>query len=156
MPAAMPAANGATWPCFHGARRDNIAADTGLIQAWPQDGPKLLWTVSGIGHGYSSVSIAEGRIFTAGMIDRQTHVTAMDLTGKKLWQRLNGQSWQALERQPWAVSYAGSRGTPTVEGETVYHLSEMGSLTAFDVRTGEQRWHIDVLKTFNAERQVDM
>jgi outer membrane protein assembly factor BamB len=122
------------------------------MQAWPQDGPKLLWTASGIGHGYSSISIDGGRIFTAGMIDRQTYVTAMDLTGKKLWQRLNGQSWQASQRQPWAVSYAGSRGTPTVDGKTVYHLSEMGSLTAFDARTGEQRWHVDALKTFDAER----
>ena len=152
MPAAVLAADGATWPCFHGPRRDNIAIDTGLLQAWPQAGPELLWTASDIGHGYSSVSIAAGRIFTAGMIDRQTYVTAMDLTGKKLWQRLNGQSWQASERQTWAMSYSGSRGTPTVDGETVYHLSEMGRLTAFEVRTGQERWHMDVLKNFSAER----
>ena len=152
LPVAVSADSGTTWPCFHGPRRDNIAVEIGLMQAWPQDGPKLLWTASGIGHGYSSVSIDGGRIFTAGMIDRQTHVTAMDLTSKKLWQRLNGQSWQASERQSWAVSYAGSRGTPTVDGETVYHLSEMGSLTAFDARTGGQRWRVDVLKAFDAER----
>jgi outer membrane protein assembly factor BamB len=152
LPVVSLSADGTDWPCFHGAGRDNISADTGLMQAWPQDGPKLLWTASGIGHGYSSASIAGGRIFTAGMIDRQTHVTAMDMTGKKLWQRLNGQSWQASERQPWAVSYAGSRGTPTVDGDAVYHLSEMGSLTAYDARTGGQRWRVDVLKTFDAER----
>jgi outer membrane protein assembly factor BamB len=140
------------WPCYHGARRDNRALDTGLLQDWPADGPKLLWTASGLGNGYSSVSIAEGRIFTAGMIDRQTFVTAMDLTGARLWQRINGQSWQASEQQRWAVSYAGSRGTPTVDGNTVYHLSEMGALTAFDVRSGEQRWRMDVLETFDAQR----
>lgn len=152
MPAAVLVADGATWPSFHGPRRDNLAPDTGLMQAWPQAGPELLWTASGIGHGYSSVSIAAGRIFTAGMIDRQTYVTAVDLTGKKLWQRLNGQSWQASEQQTWAMSYSGSRGTPTVDGETVYHLSEMGSLSAFDARTGQERWRVDVLKTFDAER----
>ena len=152
LPVVSLSADGMDWPCFHGAGRDNISADTGLMQAWPQEGTKLLWTASGMGHGYSSVSIAGGRIFTAGMIDRQTHVTAMDMTGKKLWQRLNGQSWQASERQPWAVSYAGSRGTPTVEEDTVYHLSEMGSLIAFDARTGGQRWRVDVLKEFDAER----
>jgi len=145
-------AEAANWPCFHGPMRNNIAADTGLMQTWPQDGPKLLWMASGIGHGYSSVSISAGRIYTAGMIDRQTHVTAMDMSGKRLWQRLNGQSWQASERQSWAVSYAGSRGTPTVDGDTVYHLSEMGSMSAFDAETGRQRWHVDVIKVFNAER----
>jgi outer membrane protein assembly factor BamB len=152
MSAVVFAADDATWPSFHGPRRDNISNDTGLIQNWPQAGPELLWTASGIGHGYSSVSITEGRIFTAGMIGRQTYVTALDLNGKQLWQRLNGQSWQASERQTWAVAYAGSRGTPTVGGETVYHLSEMGRLTAFDARTGQERWHVDVLKTFDAER----
>ncbi|UCG47819.1 MAG: PQQ-like beta-propeller repeat protein [Phycisphaerales bacterium] len=140
------------WPCFHGARRDNLAIEKGLRQSWPQEGPGLLWTASGIGHGYSSVAVAAGRIFTAGMIDKQTYVTALDLDGRPLWQRLNGQSWQASERQPWAVPYAGSRGTPTVDGRSVYHLSELGRLTAFDVRTGDQRWHVDVMQSFAAER----
>jgi len=138
-PAAALAVDDASWPSFHGPRRDNIAIDTGLRQAWREAGPKLLWTVSGIGHGYSSVSIAAGRIFTAGMIDGQTYVTAMDPAGKKLWQRLNGQSWQASERQTWVMPYSGSRGTPTVGGETVYHLSEMGRRTAFDVRIGQEQ-----------------
>ena len=152
MPAVSLAADGPAWPCFHGPRRNNIALDTELMRTWPPDGPKLLWTAPGIGHGYSSVSIAGGRIFTAGMIERQTHVTAMDMTGRKLWQRLNGESWQASDRQPWAVSYAGSRGTPTVDGDTVYHLSELGRLTSFDVQTGGQRWNVDVISTFKADR----
>jgi len=70
-----------------------VAALAGDNMAWPQDGPELLWTAPGIGHGYSSVAIVGGRIFTAGMIDKKTYVTDLDLTGKKLWQRLNGQSW---------------------------------------------------------------
>ena len=152
MPVAALAGDKMAWPCFHGPRRDNLATETGLMQVWPKDGPELLWTASGIGHGYSSVAITGGRIFTAGMIDKQTHVTALDLTGKKLWQRLNGQSWQASQRQPWAVPYAGSRGTPTVDGDTVYHLSELGRLTAFDVDTSNELWHIELLKTFEAER----
>ena len=141
-----------TWPCFHGPQRNNLSTDTGLMQAWPQEGPELLWTTSGIGHGYSSVAIVGERIFTAGMIDKQTYVTALDLNGKQLWQRLNGKSWEASERQPWAVPYAGSRGTPTVDDDTVYHLSELGRLTVFDIHTGEERWHKELLETFNAER----
>jgi outer membrane protein assembly factor BamB len=152
MPTVIFAAEDTTWPSFHGSRRDNISHETGLLHAWPQTGPELLWTASGIGHGYSSVSIVAGRIFTAGMIGKQTYVTALDMNGKQLWQRLNGESWQASKRQTWAVAYAGSRGTPTVDGETVYHLSEMGRLTAFDIQTGQERWHVDVLKTFAAER----
>jgi len=149
---AALAGDNKTWPCFHGPRRDNLSSDTGLLQSWGQDGPKLLWTASGIGHGYSSVAIVAERIFTAGMIDKQTYVTSLDLEGKQVWQRLNGQSWEASERQPWAVPYAGSRGTPTVYGDTVYHLSELGRLASFDLKTGKERWHVELLKTFEAER----
>ncbi|MFC1636610.1 PQQ-binding-like beta-propeller repeat protein [Planctomycetota bacterium] len=152
VPVAALAGDQTSWPCYHGARRDNLSADTGLMQAWPEEGPKLVWTASGIGHGYSSVAIAGGRIFTAGMIDRQTYVTALDMMGKPVWQRLNGQSWQASKRQSWAVPYAGSRATPTVDGQTVYHLSELGRLAALDRRTGKERWNVELLKTFNAER----
>jgi len=140
------------WPCFHGPRRDNLSAETGLLQAWPDEGPRLLWTNSDIGHGYSTVAIAGGRIFTAGMIKKQTYVTALDMDGRKLWQSLNGQSWEASARQSWAVPYSGSRGTPTVDGEVVYHLSELGRLAAFDIETGKEQWNLELLKSFEAER----
>ena len=142
----------AGWPCFHGPQRDNLSTETGILQAWPDDGPALLWTNSDIGHGYSTIAIAAGRIFTAGMINKQTYVTALDLDGKKLWQSLNGQSWQASERQTWAVPYAGSRGTPSADGESIYHLSELGRLAAFDIETGKERWNLELLKSFEAER----
>ena len=140
------------WPCFHGSNRDNLSVETELLQAWPEDGPELLWNASGIGHGYSTVSISNGRIFTAGMIDKQTYVIALDMSGKKLWQKLNGQSWQATERQSWAVPYAGARATPTVDGDTVYHFSDLGRLTAFDVQSGKEKWYVDTIETFKAER----
>jgi outer membrane protein assembly factor BamB len=34
----------------------------------------------------------------------------------------------------------------------VYHLSELGRLTAFDVRNGGEKWHIEIMKTFDAQR----
>jgi len=152
VPVSVWAGEESGWPCFHGPRRDNISAETGLLQIWPDDGPKLLWTNSDIGYGYSTVSIAADRIFTAGMIEKQTFVTALDLAGRKLWQSLNGRSWQASERQTWAVPYAGSRGTPTVDGESVYHLSELGRLAALDIETGKEQWRLDLLEAFEAER----
>jgi outer membrane protein assembly factor BamB len=34
----------------------------------------------------------------------------------------------------------------------VYHLSELGRLTAFDTETGKERWNLELLKSFEAER----
>lgn len=141
-----------SWPCYRGVERDNKSAETGLMQAWPKEGPPLLWTAPDLGHGYSSVAVAGGRIFTSGMTDKKTFVVALDPSGKQLWRRQNGESWQATRQQSWAVPYSGARGTPTVDGDTVYHLSEMGRLAAFDVATGDERWHVDLIETFKAPR----
>jgi len=140
------------WPCFHGPNRDNRSHETNLLDAWPEEGPTLLWQTSGIGHGYSSVAVTDRHIFTAGMIEKDTHLVALDLDGHILWQRLVGESWQASDRQRWAVPYAGSRATPTVDRETVYFLSELGKLVAFDINQGDERWSIDISGTWEADR----
>jgi outer membrane protein assembly factor BamB len=85
-------------------------------------------------------------------VERDTFVAAMDLSGKRLWRKEAGEAWQPSERQRWAVRYDGSRATPTVDGETVYYLSELGWLNAFEAATGKLRWRRDVLKDFHARR----
>jgi len=152
-PAAPPDLRATDWPCFHGRNRENRPTETGLLTAWPPDGPERIWTAEGLGRGYSSVAVSGDRIFTAGMVDKTTHVIALDRTsGTILWRKSNGPSWEASREQPWAISYAGSRGTPTVDGDTVYHLAEMGDLRAFDAKTGAVIWHVDLLRVFAAGR----
>ncbi|MBN2001213.1 PQQ-like beta-propeller repeat protein [candidate division KSB1 bacterium] len=140
------------WPCFHGSDRKNLSRDTGLLTTWPEKGPELLWVAGGLGQGYSSVAVAGDRIFTAGKIDKETHVVAISYDGDILWQRAAGESWQASERQRWAITYAGSRATPTIDDGTVYFLSELGHLIALDAESGEQRWALNCADTFEAEK----
>jgi len=137
------------WPCFHGMDRQNKSAETGLLNSWPANGPGLLWTISGLGEGYSSVSIGGGLIFTGGWIDKQTYLFAFDLNGKPLWKKPNGDAWSVTVS--WASSYNGPRSTPTYENGTVYHLSENGRLTAFRSKDGTVLWTRDLPKEFNAE-----
>jgi outer membrane protein assembly factor BamB len=136
------------WPCFHGANRDNKSRETGLLRSWPEGGPKLLWTASRLGKGYSTVSVAGGLIYTAGMVRRQTYVLALDLDGRRKWWKLNGRSWQSTMRH--AVRYDGARSTPTYDEGRVYHLSEQGRLAALDAATGEEAWGLDLFRRFDA------
>ena len=108
MAAASTSDTEATWPCFHGSKRDNRSTAKDLLQRWPHGGPRLLWTAAGIGHGYSSVAVTADRLVTAGMIEKKTYVIALDMKGKMLWKTLNGHSWEASQQQPWAVPYSGS------------------------------------------------
>jgi len=54
------------WPQFHGPRGDNLSTDTGLMKRWPAAGRDSFGQRRDR-HGFSSVVLAEGRIYTAGM-----------------------------------------------------------------------------------------
>jgi len=131
------------WPRFLGPRGDNIAADTGLLKQWPKQGPTLIWTAKGMGEGFSSVTLANGRIFTAGNRDDQTLVTALDMEGKILWQTPNGPAWTG--------SHPGTRGTPTIDGDRVYHESPLGQLVCLEAATGRIVWTRNILEDFEAK-----
>ena len=65
-PAVRNAAVDAPWPQFRGPNRDGLSTEKGLLESWPAEGPKLLWTATGMGEGYSSVSVAGGLVLTMG------------------------------------------------------------------------------------------
>ena len=138
----------AGWPCFHGINRDNKSTETGLLKSWPDGGPELLWSASGLGEGYSSVAVAGGLIYTAGIVGNQTYVFAFDLNGKPVWKKPNGPAWKV--EVSWASSYNGPRSTPTYDNGIVYHLSEAGRLTAYRSGTGDAIWSKDMVKDFGA------
>ncbi|MBN1290623.1 MAG: PQQ-like beta-propeller repeat protein [Candidatus Latescibacteria bacterium] len=137
------------WPCFHCIDRSNKSTESDLLKKWPEEGPKLLWSVAGLGEGYSSVAIANGFVFTAGKKENQTYVFAYDLKGKLIWEKPNGQSWSTT--MSWAKTYTGPRSTPTYNDGVVYHLGETGRLTAFDHKTGTEIWFINLQEKFDAQ-----
>lgn len=133
----------ASWPRFHGPQGTNLSPETGLLRRWPEGGPRLLWTAQGIGDGFATVAIADGRIYTAGNRNNQTVITALDADGRILWQVPNGGAWTGA--QP------GSRGTPTIEGDRLYHESPLGDVVCLDAKSGQQIWSLNILETFGAE-----
>jgi len=123
------------WPCFHGPRRDSICLETGLLQEWPEGGPTLLWNLEGLGRGYSTVSISNGRLFTMG--DRK----AADGTQKQYVQAYDLDTRQELWATPIGPPHRdGPRCTPTVDGELLYALGTSGDLVCLQTATGELRW----------------
>ena len=124
----------ADWPQFRGVNRDAQSAERGLLQQWPEGGPKLAFEVKGMGVGYSSVSIQNGRLFTMGDIGRDQFVIAVSLDKKAVqWKTRIGAAW--TEDQ-----YAGARGTPTADGELIYAIGTEGDLMALESATGKVRW----------------
>ena len=136
----------ASWPEFHGPGRTNISAEKDLLTRWPEDGPPLVWKYSGCGRGYSGVTIAEGKIFTAGDFGDEEMILALDLDGKLLWKAPNGAAWQGAS--------PGSRTMPTYDEGTLYHMNPLGRLAAYDAGSGAERWNVDLQAEFDAKCSV--
>jgi len=60
--------------------------ETGLLKEWPTDGPKQVWKKA-LSGGFSSVVVAEGKLFTQTKERNQEVVLCLDAaTGKEIWQ----------------------------------------------------------------------
>ena len=71
------------------------------------------------------------------------------LKENSVWKKLNGQAWSTTAC--YASSYTGARSTPTYDSGILYHLGELGRLTAFNAKTGEVIWQRELMKDFDAE-----
>ena len=135
----------ADWPQWRGPGRDGVSPETSLLKSWPAAGPKLVWKATGLGEGYSSFSVAAGRLYTQGQRAGVQYVMAFDVaTGKKLWEVENGQAYEERRGN-------GPRGTPTIDGDRLYALAADGSLSCLENRTGKKIWGFNIVTKYNGE-----
>ncbi len=131
---------------WRGNERNGIYNEENLLDKWPENGPELLWSVKGIGEGYSSASVTEDGIFLTGLIDTIEYVTALDLNGNQLWQTAFG--------HPWTASFAASRSTPTVVNGNIYVVSGQGHMACLNSKTGDIVWKLDAYHKFEGEMDL--
>ena len=135
---SVPTNNPSEWLAFRGADGNSKSTDTGLLQQWPDGGPRLLWQVNFIGYGYSGVSVSGDRIYTSGYVTRNgealTMIFCLDLDGNLIWENDNGPALADRRRYP------GTRGTPTIAGDFIFDISPFGQITCFNAMTGEIIW----------------
>jgi outer membrane protein assembly factor BamB len=164
------------WPQWRGPNGDAISTETGLLKEWPAKGPKLLWNTKdvnpkhSVGVGVSSVSIANGKLFTMGdLLDKNPAPKAKEApkdapkgkdkkdapnvtgdsfvfcfdadTGKEIWRTKVG----AIFRNP---NSSGTRCTPTVDGDKLYVLTPHGVLVCMTAAEGSILWEKNIQKEF--------
>lgn len=141
------------WPTFRGADRTGVARDTGLLKAWPSDGPELVWAAKGAGKGYSSVAVAAGRVYTLGnglstASDDDEYLTCFDASnGKQIWASKTGPAINDRRRASWG----SSRSTPTVDADRVYVVTPEGKLVCVST-AGKELWRVDFKKDFGGKK----
>ena len=149
-PGTSAARSGADWPQFRGPDRNGISPQTGLISAWPADGPKRLWTAA-VGTGYSSVAVSRGKAYTTGNVNGTDTVFCLNaLTGAGVWKYSCPAAATAWDSQ--AKSYPGTRATPTVDGTRVYTFSLDAQLHCLDAESGKPIWKKDLLAEYKPRK----
>jgi len=130
------------WPQWMGPDLTGVSAESGWSTKWPADGLQPAWTKD-VGTGFSSVSVAGGRIFTMGHSDGKETVWCLDeASGDEIW----ACSYEAKLN---ANLYEGGPGaTPTVDGDRVYSLSIDGRLLCLNVANGDRVWEVDLKAEF--------
>ena len=131
------------WPQWRGPNRDGVSTETGLLKQWPPKGPSAVWSISNLGRGYGAPAILGDRIFVQGTRGGKSGVFCLNrATGAMLWFRALGQD---LDQD----KGGGPRGTPTVEGDRLYALSEDGDLACLRAADGSVSWTRNILKDFD-------
>jgi outer membrane protein assembly factor BamB len=136
------------WPGWRGPDRTGVSAEKGLLAAWPPVGPKLLWSVTGLGGGYASPAVVGGRIFVMGSRDGDEYVHARSAKdGKPLWSAKVGKV--GPNRGP---NYPGPRSTPALQGGRLWALGSDGDLVCLRTEDGQQVWRKHLERDFQGAR----
>lgn len=138
------------WTQWRGPQRDGHAATQMLAQAWPESGPSMKWETAKLGRGYSSMSIADGRLFTMGSDDQNCFAICLDSqTGEVIWK---SNVSRAGGNNDYNIGWgSGPRSTPTVDGDQVFVLSDIGVVAALNRDTGDVLWSVDLVKKYGGE-----
>ncbi len=123
---------------WRGENRDGVYHEVGLMKKWPDGGLKMLWHYDQLGEGYSSVSIANDKIYVNGMRDgQQGWLHVFDLNGKLLGQVNYGKEWKG--------NYSGARGAVTVSEGLIFVESGFGVLYCLIEGSLEVLWKKDLV-----------
>ncbi len=122
------------WPHLRGPNYDAVSAETGLVEAWPEGGPPVLWARE-LGQGYSGFVAVGGRVYTQFQTRTGQYVIALDAdSGEEVWRRRVDWPWQP------AGAYPGPYATPTWHGGRLYYATPAGLVGCLDADDGSTVW----------------
>jgi outer membrane protein assembly factor BamB len=136
------------WPGWRGPDRTGVSAEKGLLATWPKEGPKLLWSVTGLGGGYASPAVVGGRCFVLGSKGGDEYVRALSVKdGKPLWAVKIGKVGENT-----GPNYPGPRGTPTIQAGRLWALGSDGDLVCLHTEDGKLLWRKHLERDFQGVR----
>ena len=158
---AQSAARADDWPQWLGPRRDAIWRESGIIEKFPKDGPKIRWRQK-IGEGYAGPAVAAGKVYITDRVLPDGTTNPKNPFGRSrtkgnervlcLDEATGNILWKHEYDCPYEVSYAsGPRCTPLVDGDRVYTLGTMGDLLCLSTKDGKVLWSKNFPKDYKCD-----
>ena len=154
------------WPQWMGPNRDDVWAETGILRAFPKDGPKVLWKVH-VGGGYAGPAVACGKVYVVDKVLKPGTVEPKDpfaankahLLADERVLCLNAATGKEIWKHEYPVTYqiqypAGPRCTPLVHEGRVYTLGAMGDLFCLSADSGQVVWAKNFPKDYGVKPPV--
>jgi outer membrane protein assembly factor BamB len=139
------------WPQWLGADRENRSKDTGLLQSWPEGGPKRVWRADGLGASFGAISVVAGRLYLLGDLEDACYLFALDEKDARIvWKTRVGPPRNTEKNMGWQ----GPRTTPTVDDDRIYVMSEPGDLVCFETASGKEVWRKSMVKDLQGEHSI--
>jgi outer membrane protein assembly factor BamB len=135
--ATPPPAPAVAWTQWGGPRRNFQTEATGLKDAWPTSGPRVVWKRA-LGEGYSAPVVEGGALFTMyGKRGEEVVLAANAETGQALWEHPSPMSFVS---DAGAEMGNGPYASPLIVGDRLFTAGVAGKLQCFDKRTGKLLW----------------
>ena len=159
------------WPQWLGTNRDAVWSEDGILEQFPEEGPRLRWTTK-LGAGYSGPAVAKGRVFVMdrlmpaldpakarllhdGPPPRNVNFIRKLLPGSERLICLSESDGKMIWAHEWDCPYTtvaayaiGPRATPTVDGDRVFALGAEGNLLCLSAKNGSVIWMRDFKKDY--------
>lgn len=145
----VPTTPAADWPQWRGPQRNGATPETGLLQAWPADGPPLVWQRTDLGSGYAAPVVVGDRLYVLANegLENEFARALATADGRTLWTTRLGK----VGRPDQKPNFPAARSTPTVDGELLYALGSDGDLACLETATGRVRWRKNLQTDFGGK-----
>jgi len=135
------------WPQFLGPARNGVYAGGELAEAWPKDGPPIVWQKQ-VGQGFSGPVVAARKLILFHRLnDRETVECLEAATGKSIWSF----DYPTAYRDDFGFD-EGPRATPAIAEGRVYTFGAEGVLCCLDLATGKKLWTVNAKTDFHAPK----
>ncbi len=152
------------WPHWRGPQHNGISSETDWMGDWPACQPVILWEQE-VGSGFSSIVVADGRLYTMGNSERMVEVLDDTSTTGAVSRLQEMDEVFCLDPNTgdilWIHGYpsplapilyeGGTSATPTIADANVYTFDKQGMAYCLDAGDGTVLWQCDLVAEYGVQ-----